>query len=187
LLRCGHGEDVPDKRCRVSRHLHRDLRIELACQKHPKQPEHRRQVRSSLYGLNGEFFATLPHSRLGYDYEKSKKIEESCPTVKFEFDDYDGQRIIVTTKIEEREWHFGTGWFKWLSWFRKPKISRSLDLRFSDEVGPEEGSWKGGTIGHSIEMMDDELHEAAFRRYCEKEHRAKSRKFFIKFIGKEQP
>lgn len=28
------------------------------------------------------------------------------------------------------------------------------------------GSWKGGTIGHSIEMPPGELHADAFRRYC---------------------
>lgn len=37
------------------------------------------------------------------------------------------------------------GWFKWLSWFGRPKIRRSLDIQFSSETGPEKGSWKGGT------------------------------------------
>lgn len=145
-----------------------------------------RHVRHSLYGLNGEHYWTFPHRRhfLGNDqWQKDKAIEDGCPVRKFEFEDYDGMRIIATTKIEEREWHFGEGWFKWLSIFRKPKISRSLDLQFSEEVGPEKGSWKGGTIGHSIEMLPGELHEAAFRRYCEKEHRAKSRQYKIKYIG----
>jgi hypothetical protein len=45
-------------------------------------------------------------------------------------------------------------------------VRRSLDLQFSAEVGKRKGSWKGGTIGHSIDMMPGELHEAAFRRYC---------------------
>lgn len=49
--------------------------------------------------------------------------------------------------------------------------------------GPEKGSWKGGTIGHSIEMLPDELHEAAFRRYCDQDHRAKGRSYRIRFIG----
>ena len=41
---------------------------------------------------------------------------------------------------------------------------------------------KGGTVGHSIDMLPGELHEAAFRRYCEKEHRAKGRRYRIKFL-----
>lgn len=61
--------------------------------------------------------------------------------------------------------------------------SRNLDLRFSGETGREKGSWKGGTIGTSIEMRPGELHEAAFRRYCDEEHRAKSGKYRITFIG----
>lgn len=142
-----------------------------------------RHVRHSLYGRQGEFYATLPSWKLGGDnYENRKAIEDACPTVSFEFEDHDGKRIVATTKIEEREWRFGTGRFKWLSLFCKPKIQRSLALSFSEEVGPEKGSWKGGTVGHSIEMLPNELHETAFRRYCEKEHRAKSRKFKIQFI-----
>ena len=34
------------------------------------------------------------------------------------------------------------------------------------ETGKRKGSWKGGTIGHSIGMEPGELHESAFRRYC---------------------
>ena len=138
-----------------------------------------RHVRRSLYDLKGELFETVPEQT---DYETRKLIEESCPRARFSFEDYDGKCIVATTRIEEREWHFGEGWFKWLSWFRRPKISRSLDLEFSDEVGPEKGSWKGGMIGQGFEMLPGELHEAAFRRYCEQEHRAKGRRFRIKFL-----
>jgi hypothetical protein len=70
--------------------------------------------------------------------------------------------------IQEREWLRGVKAFRWLSRFFYPKIRRSLNLEFHKEVGPRKGSWKGGTIGHSIEMLPGELHEAAFRRYCEK-------------------
>ena len=28
-------------------------------------------------------------------------------------------------------------------------------------------TWMGGAIGHSIDMLPGELHEAAFRRYCD--------------------
>jgi hypothetical protein len=50
-------------------------------------------------------------------------------------------------------------------------------MRFSSEVGERKGSWKGGTIGHSITLLPNELHEAGFRRYCEKEG--------LKFIGEK--
>jgi len=138
-----------------------------------------RHVRRSFYGVNGELFGTIANGA-GWDAESA--MADRCPTVAFAFDDYDGKRITATTRIEEREWRFGTGWFRWLSLFRRPKIQRSLDLRFSEEVGPEKGSWKGGTIGHSIAMQPNELHESAFRRYCAQEHRSKYRPFWVTFI-----
>lgn len=129
-----------------------------------------RHVRHSFYGLDGEHIATLPKGKSYRDdpglWDREQTISEAAPTWSFVFRDFDGEEITAITKIEEREWRFGTGWFKWLSLFRSPKINRSLDLRFSAEVGKRKGSWKGGTIGHSIDMQAGELHEAAFRRYC---------------------
>ena len=130
-----------------------------------------RHVRHSFYGLQGEHVATLPDTGESYignpdRWKREREIADATPTRCFAFDDFDGERITATTKIEEREWRAGTGLFKWLSWFRRPKNSRSLDLRFSAEVGQRKGSWKGGTIGHSIEMLPGELHNLAFQRYC---------------------
>ena len=130
-----------------------------------------RHVRHSFYGLKGEHVATIPDTGKSYlgdhgRWERERAIADATPTVAFEFDDFDGERIVATTRIEEREWKFGTGKFKWLSLFRKAKISRSLDIDFSKETGRRKGSWKGGTTGHSISMLPGELHEAAFRRYC---------------------
>ena len=128
-----------------------------------------RFIRHSLYGLAGEHVWTQPRSsegsRLG-GYEALAAAQDACPSVTFAFDDFDGQSLTVRTMIEEREWWFGEGWFKWLSLFRPAKIRRSLDLRFSGETGRRKGSWKGGTVGHSIDMLPGELHEHAFRRYC---------------------
>lgn len=136
-----------------------------------------RFIRHSFYDLNGLLFwaevesETRALRKLGGRYDKERRaIVDSwtclCPTAKFMFSDFDGEVIEATTKIEEREWLFGTGWFKWLSLFRLPMVRRSLDIHFSSETGKRKGSWKGGTVGHSIEMLPGELHESAFRRYC---------------------
>lgn len=117
-------------------------------------------------------------------YDEQQRAEEICPAVSFEIDDYDGQRVTARTVIEQREWKFGEGWFKWLSLFRKNLVRRSLKIDFSSETGREKGSWKGGTCGTSIDMLPGELHEAAFRRYCENEHRSKSGNYKVKFIAK---
>lgn len=145
-----------------------------------------RFVQKSLYDLEGRHFWTEPTGRqvpFGSAWEEQERMRQAVPKAVFEFDDYDGKRIKATTHIEEWEWRFGEGWFKWLSLFRRPKVRRSLEIRFSEEVGPEKGSWKGGTLGHGIEMLPEELHESAFRRYCEQEHRSKYRSFRLKFVG----
>jgi hypothetical protein len=128
----------------------------------------RRHIRHSLYDLNGEHFADLPEwgFRHKNGYAVKEAIEAACPVAKFEFADFDGERIVATTRIEEREWKRGGGVFKWLSLILRNDVRRSLDIRFSAETGKRKGSWKGGTIGHGIDMLPGELHEAAFRRYC---------------------
>jgi len=147
-----------------------------------------RFIRKTAYDTCGAHFWTEWSQRRGDPFRNSwlatKAVEDACPTEIFEFDDYDGKRIRATTKIEEREWRLGIGWFRWLSLFRAPKIKRCLDLSFSEEVGPEKGSWKGGTVGHSIEMLPNEMHEEAFRRYCEQDHRSKYRNYRIAYVGK---
>lgn len=140
-----------------------------------------RHVRHSLYGLNGEHFWTEPKGQSWKEYQTAK---DACPTVAFSFEDYDGEKLVATTRIEEREWHFGAGWFKWLSWFCRPEIRRSLNIEFSGETGPEKGSWKGGTIGTGIDMLGREDHETAFRRYCNEQHRSKYQNYSVKFLSR---
>jgi hypothetical protein len=134
-----------------------------------------RHVRLSLYDKDGQHFWTQSRDddkQGSYfqdgSYDQQTEAKKQCSKRLFEFQDYDGERITVTTMIQEREWLRGVKAFRWLSRFFYPKIRRSLNLEFHKEVGPRKGSWKGGTIGHSIEMLPGELHEAAFRRYCEK-------------------
>lgn len=139
--------------------------------------EHK-MIRHSLYDLEGDHFATLPEwgFRHKNGWEVRNAIEEVCPTQKFAFKDFDGEDIIATTKIEEREWQRGKGVFR-LFYLGRNKVNRSLDLQFSSEVGKRKGSWKGGTIGHGIDMLPGELHAAAFKRYCEKQG--------LTFVGKQ--
>lgn len=143
-----------------------------------------RHVRFSLYGSSGEHFWTQFERDRKSGFREQLDAENAAPKVRFAILDNDGQEIEATTHIEEREWRFGEGWFKWLSLFRRAKIRRSLSIAFSAEVGPEKGSWKGGLMGTSIEMLPGELHEDAFRRYCEQEHRSKHRQYRVSFIGK---
>lgn len=144
---------------------------------------HWTHVRHSLYGFLGDHFWTDWGRKPQDSWAARQAVKDACPKVRFEFEDFDGQRLIATTHIEEREWRAGTGWFRWLSWFRRPKIRRSLDIEFSGETGKEKGSWKGGTVGTGIDMEPGELHEAAFKRYCQQDHRSKSGPYRVRYIG----
>lgn len=137
-------------------------------------------VRHSLYAPTGNLFYMEDRNA---DFRTFFERKEECPKVHFGFEDFDGELIVATCTIEEREWHKGEGWFKWLRWFNTPKIRRSLDIHFSAEVGPEKGSWKGGTIGHGIDMLQGESPEKAFRRYCDKTHERKGKRYKMRFIG----
>lgn len=139
-----------------------------------------RHVRHSIYTPSGEHFYTEP---LGADFREFFAKKEECPKLHFGFEDYDGEMIVATCMVEEREWLKGWGWFKWLSWFSSPKIRRDMDIHFSAEVGPEKGSWKGGTIGHGIELLEGESPKEAFQRYCAKTHERKGREYKLRFIG----
>jgi hypothetical protein len=128
-----------------------------------------RHVRFSLYDPEGNHVWTqFDSARVGgFDaFSAQRQAVERCPSVSFEFDDYDGERITARAHIEEREWRFGAGWFRWLSLFRRARVRRALDLQFSKETGPQKGSWKGGTMGHGLDLLPGETIEAGFRRYC---------------------
>lgn len=142
-----------------------------------------RCVRHSVYEPDGKHFATEQKGKGSDDFFAFMRLCEQCPASKFLFRDYDGQEITATCHIEEREWHRGEGWFKWLKWFWPKKIRRSLDIKFSAEVGSEKGSWKGGTTGHGIEMLPGENPQGAFVRYCAAGHRGKGRTTPLTFIG----
>lgn len=99
------------------------------------------------------------------NWEEQRKIKEDVPKIKFRFNDFDGEEIIATCYISKRMWRHGIGWCKWLGYIRKPLIKYTLDLEFSKETGYNKGSWKGGTIGHSVEITYGEDPLEAFKRY----------------------
>lgn len=96
--------------------------------------------------------------------EKAREIKKDH-NIKFSFNDYDNEHIIATCSVEEREYRRGVKWCSWLQFFIKPIITRTLEIEFNKEIGPEKGSWKGGTMGHSIEMLPNETPFQAFTRY----------------------
>ena len=55
-----------------------------------------------------------------------------------------------------RKWLHRIGWPKW--------VKESIDIEFSDEIGERSGSWKGGCIGCSYDLLDGETMLDALRR-----------------------
>ncbi len=63
----------------------------------------------------------------------------------------------ASVTIERRTWYM-----RWLPC--KKKVITSIDINFDGEVGERSGSWKGGTIGCSYEMLPNETPEQCLRR-----------------------
>ncbi|CAH2606189.1 conserved protein of unknown function (plasmid) [Rhodovastum atsumiense] len=70
------------------------------------------------------------------------------------------QEVTATIAVEEREWRLS--WLRWLPWVRR--VSRTIEVSFSDGVGEQRGSWKGGTVGCSYEMQRGETPAECLRR-----------------------
>jgi len=66
------------------------------------------------------------------------------------------QERTATIKEEMRLWT--------RPWLPFRRLSRYIDITFSDEVGERSGSWKGGVIGCSYEMRPHETPLDALRR-----------------------
>jgi len=70
------------------------------------------------------------------------------------------QNVTATYYVSRMEWR--CRWLKWLPWPRK--ISTSIDVAFSDEVGEGSGSWKGGVLGCGYELLPEETPLGCLRR-----------------------
>ena len=67
-------------------------------------------------------------------------------------DKYDNTTVAAIVGVQEREWRR-----RWLMWTRLFGLKRkTIEIKFNQEVGHRKGSWKGGTIGCSYEMIGNE-------------------------------
>jgi hypothetical protein len=66
------------------------------------------------------------------------------------------QHRIATINPEQRTWK------RW--WLPHTMVIKSIEIAFDDEVGERTGSWKGGTVGCSHEMLPDETPAQTLRR-----------------------
>ena len=126
----------------------------------PRPHQHLRPDRRTLLDWN---------RRVAFDSWDERKAAKA-PAKSFRSLICDGEELTASTNIDEMEWRFGTGWSNGgCPGSVRNKIRRSLDIRFSAKPANAKVV-KGGTLGHGIDMLPGEMHEAAFRRYCQ-EHR----------------
>lgn len=95
---------------------------------------------------------------VSHDYGK---LERTYP-YRYERESGEVQERKATVKTRT-----GTWWRPWLPW---RKVVRAIDVDFSDEIGERTGSWKGGVMGCSYEMLPHESPLDCLRR-MERERR----------------
>lgn len=133
--------------------------------------QHYRHKYHRLLDLNGQVYKSVTENYNNVWEDEYNHWEDSGhPTVKYNvIDKEDGTKIIATCKVEERCWTRGDRGFEWMAPFCKEKVKTYLEVEFSDEIGPKKGSWKGGTVGTSIEIKEHETIDMAFLQLCKRE------------------
>jgi hypothetical protein len=133
-----------------------------------------RRVRYDFLDALGNLVVRVKDKPSGaIDFDAIEVARGLAPKYRFAFNDYDGEEILATCRVEEMEWRYGTKWCKWVGWLAPKIVRRTLDIEFNKEVGPGKGSWKGGTMGHGIDLLPNESPYGAFVRYG----KANDRKF----------
>jgi hypothetical protein len=91
-----------------------------------------------------------------YEY-KSDQIHKKTFDYHYELLSGEVQERKATCYIERRQWH--------RKWFPFSKTVREcISVDFNDEVGERSGSWKGGTLGCSYDLLKGETMEQCLRR-----------------------
>jgi len=96
-------------------------------------------------GLYGDAIPPTLKEQHPYNYLMSDGTVQSCT---------------ATVYGEEREWRLKCA--KWLPW--PSKVRRSINVSFSEELGPKRGSWKGGVIATGYEWKEGETIQQALRK-----------------------
>lgn len=119
-------------------------------------------VRTSTLLKNQMWLNETKGSRKNWDFHKETEEilwKESHP-YQYKLKSGEVQNVTATIGVSEREWRWR--WFKWLPFPKK--VSKTIDVDFSEEVGEERGSWKGGTLGCGYEMKQNETPLECLRR-----------------------
>lgn len=115
-----------------------------------------------LLNIDGSVFRKLSSKENGYDFKLSQ------PNQKFICRDFDGEYFETTCTLTYEEYWKGSNKF-WRYLFRpflQPLIKTYLNMEFSEGIGNQKESWKGGIISCSTEYRETDSNiEYALRRY----------------------
>lgn len=92
----------------------------------------------------------------GMTYTQFSEFQKSLNKPSFQVMDYDGETTNATLIVERHIVEKGSGLFKYLRIFRKPKVEVSIKLTFDKYIGVEKHTWKGGSAGAVIELSENE-------------------------------
>ena len=126
-------------------------------------------IRTSALRKDGKWEHETKNNRNRQFYDKNKWKDilyiETFPYT-YTLKNGEIQNCLATIRVDEREWRWK--WFKWLSFPKR--ISKSIDVEFSSEVGERTGSWKGGTTGCGYDILKNETPYECLKR-MEKERK----------------
>lgn len=91
-----------------------------------------------------------------YEYELQDTAKHTYPYT-YTLKSGEVQERLATCYEEVRQWHR-----KWLPFLKMRR--RTINIEFDGEVGERSGSWKGGTIGCSYDILDNETIEDCLSR-----------------------
>lgn len=117
-----------------------------------------------LHEVQQEDGTWVPYIAEWDNANKGKSDNRYIETYPFDYTLRDGQiqKRVATVYKERRTWT--KKWFPFLK-----EIHTCLNVHFDKEVGRRSGTWKGGIIGTSIEMLPNETMLDALRRLQKEE------------------
>lgn len=127
-------------------------------------------VRTSMFLKNGMWLHETADNRRSWKFSKETEemLWKETHPYRYALNSGEEQNLEATIGVEEREWRWRSRLFKAIGWPKK--ISKTISVDFSVEVGEGRGSWKGGTVGCGYEMLPNETPAECLKR-MERERR----------------
>ena len=126
----------------------------------------RHEVECNIGDSEDELPCLVPYETLmRYNGKEYVPLEKNPKVYKYRYnytDSYDGSSVMCTFWVEEREWR--RKWFKWCDWKWFKMVNRYIEIVFDGEVGKGKGSWKGGCVGCSYNLLRGETPMQCIKR-----------------------